>query len=254
MRDELTLLLDAVREAGKAILLLQENGFTVELKANNELLTQADLKANAILNKHLMVNFPQTGWLSEESADNAARLAFSKVFIVDPIDGTIEYARNIPEYAISVALAENGQVILAAVFNPATDQLFYAAKGQGAWLNDNKITCCATAPESLTFLASRSEDKRGEWDRFKENHHVKIVGSIAYKLALVAAGMADATFSLGPKNEWDIAAGVLLVLEAGGVVTTQHGKEFIFNQKNTLVDGIVATSAVINTRVMNLIR
>lgn len=253
MKSEIEHLLDGMRLAGNAIQSLQRDGFTVTRKANNDLLTEADLLANKILKEHLGKHFPDAGWLSEESADDHSRLDYQRVFIVDPIDGTIEYAKGIPEYGISVALVENGLPALAAVYNPATNELFYAVKGEGAWLNGRKIHCSDQPSDGLVLLASRSEDKRGEWDDFKQDHHVKIVGSIAYKLALVASGVADATFSLGPKNEWDIAAGVLLVQEAGGVVTTKDNEAIVFNQPNTLVNTIVATSAAARDQLFALI-
>ena len=96
--------------------------------------------------------------------------------------------------------------------------------------------------EKPLLLASRSEVKRGEFEPFEPFAQIRPCGSIAYKLALVATGIADATFSLGPKNEWDIAAGVLLVNESGGNAANRNGTPFIFNQRTTLVDGIVATT------------
>ncbi|TAK76378.1 MAG: 3'(2'),5'-bisphosphate nucleotidase CysQ [Gammaproteobacteria bacterium] len=238
---ELNSLLQSVQEAGKAILSLQKTGFDVMEKANNDIVTQADLLANDILKTQLTKAFPDYGWLSEESVDDPERLACHRVWIVDPIDGTKEYAQGRAEYAISVALVEDGIPIIAAVFNPATDELFHAMRGKGAWLGKKKLACNRTvSSEGLLLLASRSEYERGEWDPYQQNHAVKQVGSIAYKLALVAAGEAHATFSLGPKNEWDIAGGTLLVLEAGGVVTDRRKHALMFNRKEVVVDGVVA--------------
>jgi myo-inositol-1(or 4)-monophosphatase len=253
MENEKKVLLDAVREAGAAILKLQETGFSVTKKSNHDLLTEADLLANHILHEQLLAAFPADGWLSEETVDDASRLHFPRIWIVDPIDGTREYAEGIPEYAISVALVEAGVPVLAAVFNPATDELFHARKGKGAWLGKHQLSCTTLSDGKLSFLASRSEFKRGEWDVFRDKYDIKQIGSIAYKLALIAAGEAHATFSLGPKSEWDIAAGVLLVKEAGGVVTDKLGQEFVFNQSNVLVNGIVACASDVNERVFGLI-
>lgn len=254
MNDEVNILLQAVQEAGEAILNLQKTGFFIARKSNNDIVTKADLLANDILKAQLLKSFPEDGWLSEESTDEARRLACQRAWVVDPIDGTKEYASGIPEYAISVALVEMGVPILSCVFNPAAGELFYAIKGEGAWLGKEKIRCSRLpAAEKFLLLASRSEYQRGEWDKFQAIHQVKQMGSIAYKLALIAAGKADATFSLGPKNEWDIAAGVLLVLEAGGRATDKHGKVFIFNRKEVKVDGIVASASEINERIFELI-
>lgn len=253
MDKEASVLLEAMHEAGSAILQMQKRGFTHTTKANNDIVTQADLLANDILKLRLLGAFKEDGWLSEESADDLNRLACERVWVVDPIDGTKEYANGMPEYAISVALVAQGEPILAAVFNPATDQLFHAIKGNGAFLSGKKIHCLTTSQDKLLLLASRSEYKRGEWQSYQTTCRVKQVGSIAYKLALVAAGEADATFSLGPKNEWDVAAGVLLVQEAQGIVTDKEHQPLSFNREVVKVNGIIATAASVSDQVFALI-
>lgn len=254
MNKELQVLLAAMRAAGQSILDLQHAGFSVMQKANKDIVTQADLAANEILKNALLNAFPTDGWLSEETQDEPARLNANRVWIVDPIDGTKEFAQHIPEYAISVALVEKGEPILSAVLNPATAELFHAVKGQGAYLNEKPISCSNEMRVRPILLASRSEDLRGEWEVFKAEYEVRIVGSIAYKLALIAAGKADGTFSLGPKSEWDIAAGVLLVAEAKGQVSDQHQKKFIFNNKNVVVDGIIASTPRLYPNIINSIQ
>jgi myo-inositol-1(or 4)-monophosphatase len=254
MSNEITVLLNAMREAGQAILSLSRDDVDIRLKANADIVTRADLLANEILQTHLHSAFPSDGWLSEETTDNAERLTCQRVWVVDPIDGTREFAAGIPEYAMSVALVENGEPIVAAIYNPVTDELFHAVKGHGAWQGDHPLKCRHGDVNQLLLLASRSEYKRGEWMRFQQHHQVTQVGSIAYKLALVAAGKADATFSLGPKSEWDVAAGTLLVTEAGGIVTNKYQHKLVFNQERVLIDGIVATSADVNDRVFQLIK
>jgi myo-inositol-1(or 4)-monophosphatase len=253
MDNETRVLLQAMRTAGDAILHLQRTGFTVETKTNRDLVTQADLLANDIITAHLGKHFPDDGCLSEESKDDLARLSKKRVWIIDPIDGTIEFAKGLPEYAISVALVENNEPIVAAIFNPATNELFHAVKGKGAWLHDQRIHCDEESPSQLRLLASRSEYQRGEWASYEPHHCVQQIGSIAYKLALVAAGFAHATFSLGPKNEWDVVAGVLLVKEAGGVVSDKHKQALLFNQRNVLQDSIVATTASSEERIFALL-
>lgn len=253
MDKQLTILVDAVREAGSAIADMRKHGVNVSVKDNQDVLTQADLLANQILHARLLSAFPDDGWLSEESVDDDARLRCSRIWIVDPIDGTREYIAGVPEYAVSVALVEQGQPLLACVFNPETNELFSAARGHGTHLNGKRVLCRENAVQPFSLLASRSEYKRGEWERF-QHQHVKVVGSIAYKLALIAGGFADATFSLGPKNEWDIAAGVLLVTEAGGVAADKSGQSFVFNQPQVKVNGIVAASSLALHDVFKLIR
>jgi myo-inositol-1(or 4)-monophosphatase len=253
MNKEIEVLLTAIQIAGAKILAVQDKGIAIHRKKNNDLVTEADLTANSILKTHLIDAFPQDAWLSEESVDDLARLSCKRVWVVDPIDGTLEFAAGIPEYAISVALVENGEPILSAVFNPATGELFHAIKNGGAWLNHQKIQCRESADNRFTLLASRSEYQRGEWQKFNA-HQINVVGSIAYKLALVAAGKADATFSLGPKNEWDIAAGCLLIQEAGGKVSDKNQHKISFNNPSTLVNSIVGASNFTNKEIFKLIK
>lgn len=253
MNDWITALKSGVRKAGEVILAMRTQGVDVSEKANKDLLTQADLQADQILRSHLIGLFPDHGWLSEESVDDPGRLQCRYVWVVDPIDGTREYVEGVPQYAVSVALVEEGIPLLASVYNPASEEFFFAKRDGGAFLNDKRIYCKSNMDDKLTLLASRSEFKRGEWQRFN-GEDIQTIGSIAYKLALIAAGRADATFSLGPKNEWDIAAGVLLVKEAGGVVTDQSQQAFIFNQPATLVNGIIASSASALARVMAAVK
>jgi len=242
LKQNLEVVKKYVHQAGQAIFQMAAEGFETAYKANEDPVTTADLKADSILREGLTEDFPGTGWLSEETRDDYSRLDKELVWVVDPIDGTKEFVSGIPEYAVSVALVEYGLPVLAAVYNPATEELFAAANGQGAWLNGEAINAEHALAAKPVLLASRSEIRRGEFEPFEPFAEIRPCGSIAYKLALVSAGIADATFSLGPKNEWDIAAGVLLVSESGGNVTNRCGAPFTFNQRSTLVDGIVATT------------
>jgi myo-inositol-1(or 4)-monophosphatase len=250
---ERDVLQQAVRTAGQVIWRMAQAGFETAHKANQDPVTTADLESNRILKEALLTHFPNDGWLSEETRDDPARLTKERVWIVDPIDGTKEFVTGIPEFVVSVALVEQGLPVLSAVYNPATDELCTAIKGQGAWYNGTRAKAGHTLTPRPVILASRSEIKRGEFKPFETRAEIRPVGSIAYKLALIAAGQADATFSLGPKNEWDIAAGVLLVQEAEGKVCDQTGLSFLFNQRQTLVNGIVATTAQAYETVRRLI-
>lgn len=254
MDKEINLLLEAVRMAGSAVINLHCSEKDIQAKGLNDIVTRGDFLVNDILHQQLTQHFPDDGWLSEETADDLSRLHRSRVWIVDPIDGTREFAKGIPEYAISVALVEDGLPKVGVVFNPATNQLFHAVHGQGAWLNGELIQCIDSSAGPLILLASRSEYQRGEWQRFIQKQQVQVIGSIAYKLALVAAGQAHATFSLSDKHEWDIAAGVLLVQEAGGVALTKEQLPIPFNQPNVKVNGIVATSRALQGRLFDLLK
>lgn len=242
MGNEASILEQAMRRAGSEIRKIAAAGFETQYKSNQDPLTTADLAANEVLKGMLTEAFPSYGWLSEETVDNRDRLNADRVWVVDPIDGTKEFVQGIPEFSISVALVDHGEPILGAVYNPSTDEYFQAIRGAGASLNGSSLIKERPVAGRLSILGSRSEMKRGEFKEFEEDFDIRAVGSIAYKLALVAAGKADATFSLGPKNEWDIAAGVLLVEEAGGTAVDKGFARFVFNQPNTLVSGIIAGS------------
>lgn len=241
--EERAIVQSAIREAGQAVWRMAQEGFETAQKANLDPVTTADLEANRILREILSGHFPAYGWLSEETRDDPTRLTKDRVWIVDPIDGTKEFVTRIPEFAVSVALVEQGSPVVSAIYNPAVDELYTSVRGQGTWCNGARTKAEHPLSTRPVILASRSEIKRGEFKPFEAKAEIRPVGSIAYKLALIAAGQADATFSLGPKNEWDIAAGVLLVQEAQGKVTDQTGHPFLFNQPQTLVNGIVATTA-----------
>jgi len=196
-----------------------------------------------LLHEHLAALLPEAGWLSEETADNPDRLGSRLVWIVDPVDGTKEFVMGLPEFTISVALVEEGLPILAVVYNPPTGELYHARRGGGTYLNGKMMS--VTQRQELSGAAvdaSRSERNRGEFAPFEDLLNLRTMGSIAYKLARVAAGQVDATWSRGPKNEWDICAGALLVHEAGGYCVDLDGRPFRFNQPFPKVNGIIATN------------
>ncbi len=239
---ELECVKNAVLQAGKMILQVTSDGFETQIKADQSPLTIADLEANRILHTALMGDFPDYGWLSEETRDDPIRLEKQRVWIVDPLDGTREFTLNIPEYATSVALVDNGIPILAVIYNPCTDEMFEAVQGGGTKLNGQPVLCKHELGEKPLVEVSRSDMEKGRLAAFEENLNVQPCGSIAYKLARLSAGVADSTLSVTPKNEWDIAAGILLVNEASGKAVNLDGQPFVFNQPDTLVNGVIAAN------------
>jgi myo-inositol-1(or 4)-monophosphatase len=211
-----------------------------EYKAGRDPVTEADKELDAVLRKHLLQS--GEGWLSEESADDLSRLKCEHVWIVDPLDGTREFVEGIPEFCISIAFVVNGKAFAGGICNPATDEMFLGSAQSAVTYNGAPVR--ASQRNSLAgavVLASRSETKRGEWERFREGpFRIEPTGSVAYKLAKVAAGLADATFTLSPKHEWDVAAGVTLVKSAGGFSRPLNASDFTFNQKPPLLPGLIA--------------
>jgi myo-inositol-1(or 4)-monophosphatase len=204
--------------------------------------TEADNAVNDALKQ--LLHREGEGWLSEETVDDPGRLEHRRVWIVDPLDGTREFVSGIPEWCVSIGLVEDGRAVAGGICNPATGQSVVGSIETGVTLNGNPVQVRATkALEGAVVLASRSEVKRGEWERFQgAPFRTTAMGSVAYKLSLVAAGLADATWTLVPKHEWDVAAGVALVLAAGGAVHTLDGPPPVFNQRNPKLRGLIATS------------
>lgn len=212
----------------------------VEYKSGRDPVTEADRVANRTLRDALLQD--GEGWLSEESVDDLSRLGKERLWIVDPIDGTREFVSGIPEWCISVGFIENGRAVAGGICNPVTREFFLGTLDEGVWLNGSPvwISQCQRMEEAVV-LASRTEVTEGEWDCIRDAPFMtRPVGSVAYKLALVAAGMADATWTRSPKNEWDIAAGAALVEAAGGIVRNLNGSEIRFNNPSPRFSGLLA--------------
>ena len=162
--------------------------------------------------------------------------------------------KHIPELAVAIALVEDGTPVVGVTYNPIREELFAAARGEEATLNGESMRVSATSSlERATLLASRSEDARGEWDRFKGRFTVELTGSVAYKLALVAAGRGDATFTLTPKHEWDVCSSVCLIEVAGGRVTDLAGAPIRFNREHPKLPGMVASNGLLHSSLLDLV-
>jgi myo-inositol-1(or 4)-monophosphatase len=245
---------EAARAAGAIIRRHYGTDVLVELKGHDDPLTAADRESNACIHEIVTKAFPDDGWLSEETADSTDRLASRRVWIVDPLDGTKEFTQHIPEFCVCIALVEAGRPIVAVELNPAADRLYCAARGQGTMVNGERARVSTQrAVAQAEVLASRSEDKRGEWEPFKPLCKVVLTGSVAFKLAELSTGHGDATFTLTPKNEWDICAGSLLVEEAGGRVTGLDGKPLVWNQPSPLRPGMIASNGLLHDGLLALI-
>lgn len=242
---------DITQQAGLEIMKFYRGAFDVQEKTPDNPVTDADFAADALLRQKLLTLLPEAGWLSEETADTAVRLDKEWVWVVDPLDGTKEFVMGIPEFSVSVGLVQHGRVMLGVIFSPASNELFAAARGHGLMLNDRPATVSQRAElQGALVDASRSERKRGEFVPFEELVELKTVGSIAYKLARTAVGHADATWSRGPKHEWDICAGVLMVEEGGGICVDLDDAPFTFNQSFPKVNGIIADNGHLHTAVV----
>jgi myo-inositol-1(or 4)-monophosphatase len=242
-QTDLTRIEKALLQSAEVLKQFPMGATRAERKGQNDIVTAADHAVNQLLLDILPQ--PGDGWVSEETADDPSRLQKSRVWIVDPLDGTREFVDGLPEWCVSIGLVEEGQPVAGGILNPATGEFVLGSIDTGVTLNGRPASLRATAKiDDMSVLASRSEVKRGEWDSFQQApFRVKPLGSVAYKLGLVASGAADATWTLTPKHEWDLAGGVALVRAAGGVVKTLDGQVPVFNRSKLLLDGLLAFSA-----------
>jgi myo-inositol-1(or 4)-monophosphatase len=250
--EELNAAEQAARAAGAAIMGMFKGKYDVREKSKNNPVTSADLEANRIIRERIQKTFPQDGWLSEEDQDSSRRLALSRVWVVDPIDGTKEFIEGVPQFAISIGFVVDGRPKVAVIFNPAKAQFYKAVAGRGAFLNDGAIR--VTARGDITgarLLVSRSEPAK-KFQVFVDRCDIKPVGSIAYRLAKVAGGVGDGTLTFRTIHEWDICAGVLMVEEAGGKAVDGDGKAMMFNSQSAKHRGVVAANAGLTTELQGL--
>jgi myo-inositol-1(or 4)-monophosphatase len=234
------LLADTVREAGALALSLFRTELKNWTKGASSPVSEADIAVNDLLEKRLRAATPDYGWLSEESADDPSRLGKHLVWIVDPIDGTRGYLAGKEDWCVSVALVEDAAPLLAAVFAPATDEFFFAIRGQGASRNGAAIH--ATSGTGLDFSRVAGPKPLVERLRLSPNDiilHPRI-GSLALRLCRVADGKLDAAFAGGQSRDWDLAAADLIVHEADGSMTALSGDAISYNRPEVTHGVLVA--------------
>jgi len=231
----------AVLDAGVIAMAAFGRGGKVWEKGPGQVLTETDLAVDDALTASLSHALPTAAWLSEETRDDGRRHLCSYVWVVDPIDGTRSFAAGRPEFTISVALVEESRPVLACLLNPATGECFEARRGAGATLNDRPLR--VDEPESAgtaRIVMSASERKRRDFSSFFPAAEVSTIGSLAYKIALVACGRFDAYFSWRKSHDWDIAAALLILEEAGGKATDRAGAPLTLNRASLVHQGLIA--------------
>lgn len=257
---DLDIAIAAVLEAGGVIMPFFGADHDVRLKSPDQPVTDADLQADALLADRLLSARPGYGWLSEETADGPERLDRRCVWVVDPIDGTRSFIAGYREFGVSVGLVERGEAVAGVVYNPAAGVVFWALRGGGAFRVRDTVKGREgsepihvrepAAGERPALLASRTELGRGELASLEHDHRMVPRGSTAFKLAGVAAGAGNGLLSRGPKQEWDIAAGALIVEEAGGVVTDLAGQRRRFNRPDPSMRGLIAGAPGVHARLV----
>ena len=225
------LLVAAAREAGEIARAGFEGVSKSWEKSKGNPVTDTDLAVDRFLNERLCTARPGYGWLSEESTDTEARLGKHRLFVVDPIDGTIAFIKRKPEFTICIGVVEDGAPVAAVIYNPMTEEMFEAVLGHGARLNGSAIHVSARSElEGCRMLVARDVIEHPAWPQRWPSMDIGKRASIAYRMALVANGTYDAMMALSSKHEWDTAAGTLIVEEAGGIVSTHAGAKLAYNQ------------------------
>ncbi len=233
--------------------LVDEGNVRVWEKGPDDPVTQVDLQLDRYLRHRLLEAYPEHGWLSEESVDDRKRLGKRHVWIVDPLDGTRQFVAGVPEYAISVALVEAGRPVVAGVAVLASGELYTAARGQGAWRDGVRLRVSDddVLPDARV-LVSRNQSARGDFAGLEGEAVLRPLGSMALKLARVADGYGAGTFTRETRHEWDVAAGALLVEEAGGRITDAGGRVLEFNTPHARFAGVVASNGRVHPRLVEV--
>ncbi|MDF1802544.1 3'(2'),5'-bisphosphate nucleotidase CysQ [Thalassovita sp.] len=247
---DLELLTDAAREAGRiATRFSGKTAKTWHKPGDLGPVTEADLAVNDMLHAELAAARPGYGWLSEETEDTAARLDQEMVFIIDPIDGTRSFIEGANTWAHSLAIARNGIVTAAAVYLPLKDKMYTAAAGQGAFLNGVPIRASKRVDlTGASMIAAKPNFDTSNWRRgLVPDVKRAYRPSLAYRLSLVAEGRFDSMLTLRDSWEWDIAAGDLILREAGATVTDRFGAPLRFNNLHPQVKGVVAAGPALHT-------
>jgi myo-inositol-1(or 4)-monophosphatase len=236
------LLVESVREAGKIARKFFRGEYASWDKSRGNPVTEADIEIDRALNETLLTARPHYGWLSEETEDDPARLNRDRVFVVDPIDGTVGFLKGQPHFTIVATVVHAGRPVSAAIYNPITEEMYDAVFRGGARLNEEPISVSdKDTIDGCGMLAPRFYFEAERWKTpWPDSMLIETRSSIAYRLALVAQGKFDAMLSLTAKHDWDLAAGDLIVNEANGCVISPDGKPLTYNNTRPLQSGVLA--------------
>jgi myo-inositol-1(or 4)-monophosphatase len=236
--DELTVWREAACEAarrGAAVLARWREKFQVREKGRADLVTEADLGSQEAIRSFLQARFPDHAFLGEEgpAAQHRPGPGAPPTWIVDPLDGTTNYVHDIPLYCVSIGLEVAGELVVGAVYEPSREEMYHAAKGRGALLNQRPLKTSATAQLDQALLATgfppdvRGQERSLDWWRWfsLRARSLRRTGSTALNLCWLAAGRFDAYYAFD-NHAWDVAGGVGILREAGGIITNADGSPF----------------------------
>jgi len=249
-------LINATEAGAKELMRFFNGTFTISNKEGiNNLVTEADHAADKAIQEVIKKSFPDHGIVSEETAEKITESEFK--WIVDPIDGTVNFANGIPICCVSIGLEQNGKMLMGAVYNPILKEFYFAEKGQGAILNDKKISVsnktevlrsCLVTGFPYTYLDQQNGPLQVFERLIRKGIPVRRLGSAAIDLCWVAAGRFDGFYE-HQLNAWDSAAGFIIVEEAGGKVTDLNGETYSPYQP-----GIIATNGIIHDELVEWVK
>ena len=252
LQADAELLRATMREAGALALKLSTQNVRHWAKPDGSVVTEADLAVNEFLAERLQGARPDYGWLSEETPDDKKRLSCNRLWVIDPIDGTQSFVNKTDGWCMGVALVEGARPVLSVLYRPVVDEFYFAAVGGGAWCNDERLH-----PRDAATLDQAELMGTGRALRTFADAGVKGESSphfpLLLRLAFVARGRTDIAFSIGNKNDWDLAAGDLLVQEAGATLTTLDGSQMIYNTPEPWQNGMLAAGALRHKTLMNFL-
>ncbi|RZJ18994.1 MAG: 3'(2'),5'-bisphosphate nucleotidase CysQ [Brevundimonas sp.] len=243
LSDDLDLLRRAASAAGDLALSEREAGLNIQAKPGGSPVTSADYAVNDLLKAMLLEARPDYGWLSEEDVDTPDRLTRRRIFVVDPIDGTVAYMKRKPWWCVPIAVIEDGRPVAAVIHAPMLNETYEAKLGGGAFLNGAVITASdAETLDDAAVLADVRLMEAREWAEPWPPMRFEKRNAIAYRMALVAAGAFDAAIALTPRWDWDVAAGALIAAEAGAIVTDHQGGAWRFNKADPRQSSLICAA------------
>lgn len=245
--QDLALIRQAALDAGALALSERRAGLKIWSKSGGSPVTSADMAVDRLLRERLLAARPDYGWLSEETADTPGRLDRRRIFVVDPIDGTVAYMKDRPWWCVPIAVIEDGRPVAAVIHAPALGETYEAVTAGGARLNGSAISASdASALDDAAVLADARLIQDRQWDEPWPEMRFEKRNAIAYRMALVAAGAFDAAIALTPKWDWDVAAGALIAAEAGARVSDHRGDPWRFNREDPRQASLVCAAPALH--------
>lgn len=253
MNDYREVAIAAAKDAGGIILKLAQHPLAYDKKSERDIQAEADLESEKSIKNQIKSAFPGHSILAEESGAEAGGSDY--LWVIDPLDGTINYARGIEEYAVSIALCKRDEIVLGVIYQPALGKMLVAEKGEGAFLNDKRLSLtgeselvdCLAATDTTSNLDLRRRNFELLANVASAVRHVRLFGSTSLHLGRIAQSQIDFYFKTHI-NFWDVAAGTLILQEAGGIVTDIDGRPLTAKSKT-----ILAATKVIHPKALSLL-